>query len=84
MLPYIKAAGYNAVLLLGVVEHPEYDSCGFKVSLDGSERWQMRSLRGQRCCYNAHRWVGLLSPRQHYLHQCNIHHLYDTLQPTHA
>ncbi|CAI5509847.1 unnamed protein product [Closterium sp. Naga37s-1] len=32
VLPRIKAAGYNAVLLLGIMEHPDYASLGLKVS----------------------------------------------------
>ncbi|CAI7777761.1 unnamed protein product [Closterium sp. NIES-54] len=32
VLPRIKAAGYNALLLLGIMEHPDYASLGLKVS----------------------------------------------------
>lgn len=30
-LPHVKKAGYNAIQLIGVVEHKDYSSVGYKV-----------------------------------------------------
>jgi 1,4-alpha-glucan branching enzyme len=32
VLPYIKEAGYNTIQLIGVVEHKDYFTVGYRVS----------------------------------------------------
>jgi len=32
VLPYIKEAGYNAIQLIGIVEHKDYFTVGYRVS----------------------------------------------------
>lgn len=33
VLPHIKDAGYNAIQLIGIVEHKDYSSVGYKVRI---------------------------------------------------
>lgn len=34
VLPHIKGAGYNAIQLIGVVEHKDYNTVGYRVCID--------------------------------------------------